>query len=154
MKSLKFTLILSIFALFIGLSSCAKKCNVPDDSDTGSIIHDVIIYPSSGSMTGNMGNDYVINESHKYAGEYQIRFGQGAKVPVDYSQYTILCYPTQTTCAASFNRSVVVNDTTQTVTYKIEITQCKDCLQNVDNENYVLVPKFPANYAVVYDVTL
>jgi hypothetical protein len=154
MKSVNSKLLLALIALFIGLSSCSKKCDLPDNSNSGSIIHDVVIYPSSGSMTGNMGNDFVINGAHKYAGEYDIRFTNGNKIPVDYSQYTILCYPTKTSCAASFNRSVVIDALTQTVKYKIEISQCKDCLQEVENENYILVPAFPSNYTVSFDVTL
>jgi hypothetical protein len=153
MKTLQSMLLLATTALFLGLSSCSKKCVLSENSDSGAIIQDVIIYPSSGSMTGNMGNEYVINGSHKYANAFDLRIGDTEKTPFNSDIHTILCYPTTSSCAASFSRSVLIDNAAQTVKYSIDITQCKDCLQEVSNENYVLVPAFPENYEVSYAVT-
>lgn len=153
MKTLQSILLLSTTALFLGLSSCSKKCVLSENADSGAIIKDVVIYPSSGNMTPSMGTDFVIDGSHNYTGLFDVAFGGSEKAPVNYSSHTILCYPTKTTCAASFNRSVVIDNAAQTVKYSIDITQCKDCMQEVLNENYVLVPAFPENYTVSYAVT-
>lgn len=153
MKTLQSMLLLATSALFLGLSSCSKKCVLSENSDSGAIIQDVIIYPSSGNMTPSMGTDFVIDGSHNYTGLFDVSLNGSDKTPVNNTLHTILCYPTKTTCAASFKRSVVIDNAAQTVKYSIDITQCKDCLQEVLNENYVLVPAFPENYEVSYAVT-
>lgn len=155
MKTLK--KILPLFALtvlIIGLGSCKKKCVVEmEDSNNGVIVEDVVFYPASGGMIGNMGLNYVITTGHPYADYIQIRVNQGEKTDVNYSNYTVLCYPTTANCSASYDRTVTIDDDNQTVTYKIVVTQCEDCPEKYDTENYVLVPAFPSSYTVINDVS-
>lgn len=140
--------------LILGATSCKKKCVIEkDDVNGGSIIQDVIFYPASGYMTGNMGGNYVINASHPYANKIQIGFTEGEKVPVNYSNYTVLCYPTTAKCNASYERTVTIDNTLGTVVYKIVVTQCANCEETRATENYVLVPVFPSSYFVYYDVS-
>jgi len=140
--------------LILGTTSCKKKCVIEkDDVNGGSIISDVIFYPSAGYMTSSMGGNYVIDASHPYANEIQIGFAQGAKAPVNYSNYTVLCYPTNAKCNAAYDRTVTIDNALGTVVYKIVVTQCANCEETRTAENYVLVPTFPASYFVYYDVS-
>ena len=85
--------------------------------------------------------------------EIQIGFAQGAKAPVNYSNYTVLCYPTNAKCNAAYDRTVTIDNALGTVVYKIVVTQCANCEETRNAENYVLVPTFPSSYLVYYDVS-
>jgi hypothetical protein len=122
--------------------------------DGGAIIDNVIFYPNSGNITPSMGGNYNINVNHPYANTIKIAIDGAGKVPVNYSQYNVLCYPLRTKCNASFERTVTIDDATQSVVYKIVATQCGNCEQEWLTENYVLVPVFPSSYTVSYDVTV
>jgi hypothetical protein len=154
MKTLKYILPLIILTLSLGLTSCKKKCVVEADTiNGGSIVKDVIFYPESGYMTGNMGGDYSIDASHQYANKLQVSIGGAAKTNVNYNNYTVLCYPISAKCNAAYDRSVTIDNINQTVVYKIVVTQCANCEEVRMTENYVLVPAFPSNYTVLYDIS-
>ena len=154
MKTLKYILPLFILTINLGLTSCKKKCVVEADTiNGGSIIKDVIFYPESGYMTGNMGGDYSIDASHPYATKLQVSIGGAAKTNVNYNNYTVLCYPVSAKCNAAYDRTVTIDNINQTVVYKIVVTQCNNCDEIRSTENYVLVPAFPSNYTVLYDIS-
>ena len=155
MKTMKKLLPLFIVAtLVIGLSACTKKCIVEkEDSNKGAIISGVIFYPATGNLTPSMSGNYCINAAHPYADGFQVRINDGDKIDVNYSNYTVLCYPITANCSASYDRTVTIDDANQTVVYKIVVTQCENCPEKYLTENYVLVPAFPSNYAVSYDVS-
>jgi hypothetical protein len=146
-------LFITVCLFSLGLFSCTKKCDIPaKDSNQGEIIENVVIYPTSGSMTGNMGDDLVIDANHKYANDFQISFNNSPRTNVNYGMYKILCCPTNVSCTASFERKVTIDHDLDKVVYSIVATYCEDCWTKVYVENYVLVPAFPDNYEVVYDV--
>jgi hypothetical protein len=155
MKTIKNILPIFLLAiLFLGLSACKKKCVVEtEDTNNGAIVSGVVFYPSSGSLTGNMGGNYVITNGHPYANNIQIRINEGEKTNVNYTNYTVLCYPTTANCSAFYDKTVTIDDANQTVVYKIVVTQCESCPEKYTSENYVLVPAFPSSYAVSYDVS-
>ena len=151
--SLFFTWMLILNALI--LSSCKKKCVIDkENKDSGWIEENVIIYPASGYLTDQMQGNYVVTGSSTFASRFEVSFDGGAKQPVDYDNYTILAYPVKSKCNAYFEREVSFNYVNQTVLYQINVTQCKNCEEVRTTENYVLVPKFPSDYQVTYDVSI
>ena len=152
----------SVWLLLLGViftasisTSCKKKCRVDDLSqDTGEIIDSVTIIPSSGSLTGNMGSDFVIDGDHQHANAFQIRFNDSARVNVDYSKYFILANPMIVNCNVAFERNVTIDNANQQVIYAVKATQCADCNTTNYIENYVLVPAFPSNYEVIFDTVV
>ena len=154
MKTLNLFQPVLFIALIATLFSCKKKCVIEADTiNSGEIIENVIFYPSSGSLTGNMGGSYMINATHLHAQALQVSINGSARKNINYNNYTVLCYPVSSKCNAAFERSVTVDNTNQTVTYKIVVTQCNDCEEIRTTENYVLVPAIPANYTPIYDVS-
>jgi hypothetical protein len=154
MKTLKIFLPLLFITLIATLISCKKKCVIESDTiNSGSIIKNVIFYPSSGFITSNMGGDFMINGAHGHAGDLQVSINGSAKKDINYNDYTVLCYPVSSKCNAAFDRTVTVDNINQTVSYKIVVTQCGDCEELRTTENYVLVPAIPANYIPIYDVS-
>jgi hypothetical protein len=149
MKLFKSTISLVLLLAIVLLSSC-KKCKVDNTStNTGAIIEDVVIYPSSGFMTGNMAGNYVIDANSVYADKYQMAYNSGDRMTINYNNFTLLAFPVTARCNASFERNVDIDNTTQTVTYSITVNQCSNCKEERATENYVLVPVFPTNYTVV-----
>jgi len=125
----------------------------PDNRDKGWIEENVIFYPKLGYLTSEMKGNYVVNASSPFASEFEVSIDGGPKKPVDYNNYTILCYPILSKCNAQFVRDVSFNSASQSVEYEIEVTQCSRCEEERITENYVLVPKFPSNYSVSYDIS-
>lgn len=147
-------LTLSIVIVLTSLSSCNKKCVIAKETnDSGLIISDVVFYPISGFMTANMGTDFIIDADHKYSDVIEISMSGSGRAPIDFTQYTGLCFPVYATCNASFDRNVTIDAATQTVLFKIDVTQCANCKDTLWTENYVLVPKFPSNYTLIQEVT-
>ena len=148
-------LFIAIASLLItGLNSC-KKCEVQDENiDKGEIIFkDVVIYPEIGYLSDDAGNH--ITGSSQYAQYYQVSFDNGfTKGDVDWSSYDILSCSMKIDCEASFERNVYYGPLPNMVTYEVTATTCSGCENQRIVENYVLVPKIPAGYTVVTDVTV
>jgi hypothetical protein len=154
MKRIKFLFPLLLIAATVMVSSCKKKCVIDgEDTLTGDFIENVVFYPESGYLTSSMGGNYVIRANHQYADRIFISVNEGGKVPVNYSNYTVLCHPIVAKCNAKYDRTVTIDHANQSVVYKIAVTQCDNCKEERMTENYVLVPAFPSNYVVSYDIT-
>jgi benzoyl-CoA reductase/2-hydroxyglutaryl-CoA dehydratase subunit BcrC/BadD/HgdB len=154
MKFLKSFSILTLLLTLVLFTSC-KKCKVENTStNSGVIIEDVVLYPSSGYMTPNMNGDYVIDANNPYADRFEMSLNAGERTAINYANFTVLAFPVTARCNAAFERIVDINNTTQTVTYTLNVTQCSNCKEERFTENYVLVPAFPANYTMVYDLNV
>lgn len=156
MKNILFNLIvIGLMGFSSILVGCKKKCQVDDlSSDSGEIVDNVTIIPSGGSLTGNMGYDFVIDADHQHADAFQIRFGDAPSSAVDYSKYYILANPLMVKCNVALERSVTIDDANQKVIYSVKATQCTDCEGSNYLENYVLVPAFPSNYTLELDTVV
>lgn len=145
--------ILSILLVFT-TTSC-KKCKLSDeDQNTGMIVKDVIIYPSSGYMSSNYYGTMHVTGSHPYASNFEVSFDGGAtRVPVNYSQYSILSNGVTVDCDAALNRSVTYDSGLDVYTYSVTGETCTDCKGNDGYylENYVLVDVIPNGAAIIYD---
>lgn len=146
-------LILSItLVLATVFSSCKKKCDLPEDSNSGKIKSSVSIFPTGQLTSGEIGGRLITNESPD-AGTIQMSLNEGVtKTAFDYGSYSILCYPTTTSCNSAFERTVDINDVSGTVTYTILITECGKCENKVYTENIVAVQAIPSTYQVFFDV--
>lgn len=154
MKHLKHILPFLLIAVALGTTSCKKKCIIEaEDTNNGSIVPEVVFYPESGYMTSSMAGNYVIGATHPYADNFMVSINGSGKVPVNFGNYKILCYPVTANCSAAYDRTVTIDNTAQTVVYKIVATQCSECEEKRVTENYVLVPTFPDTYTVSYDIS-
>ena len=153
-KPIKSLFPLLFISLVLILSSCKKKCVMDiNNENKGWIEENVIFYPQLGYITSALKGNYVITESSPFANKFLVSIDGGEKAPVDFSNYTILCYPITTHCNAQFVRDVSFNSVSQTVEYSITVTQCAQCEEERMSENYVLIPKFPSNYNVTFDIS-
>ena len=154
MRNVKFyaPTILFLAVLFMGLSSCKKKCVIEKEgTDSGVIDTTVLVYPQHGYITNDMSGNYHVDETSALADKFEMSVDGGqTKIPVNYSAYSILAYPLTLSCNFSLERNVVINDIAQTVTYTIKVTECKDpkCVEKRYMENFIIVPSFPDTYTV------
>lgn len=161
MSQYRFFTLISLLLVAITFSSCAKLCKIEnDDIISGEIIKNAVIWPEIGYATQNelrwlndYNGDFVIDDDHPLKDKFQVSVNGSLKGPIDYSAYTILCYGMHVGCNVQFDRNVTFYHATQTVKYTIKVTECVDCDELRYAENYVLVPKFPSTYTVIYDVT-
>jgi len=156
------TLSIAICAIMLLSVSCKKSCDLEqDDESSGAVVSEhpstkglVVIYPSSGYLTSSMAGDYVVDANDSYADEFEVSFDGGiTKAPVNYGQYTILGLPIDVECDAWVERNVEIDDLNGIVTYTVTVHECgQGCDELRRLENYVLVPTFPSNYSVFYNV--
>ncbi len=141
-------------AVLFSFNSC-KKCTVAEEnSDTGIIVKDVVIYPQSGYITQNMGGYYHFDGS-SYGDKFEVSFDGGyTKVPVDWNTYDILANPMKVDCKASFVRDVTIDNVLGYVFYKVTASACESCDKQRFVENYVLVPKIPSGYQVFFETDI
>lgn len=143
--------LLSIVMIF---STSCKKCKLSDgNQNTGIIIEDAIIYPSSGYMSSNYYGPMHVTAIHPYANNFEVSFDGGAtRVPVNYSQYSILANGLNVDCEAVINKDVTYNSTLDVYTYSVTGESCSSCKSDgYYLDNYVLVPAIPNGANIVYE---
>ena len=151
---MKKTLLLGalVSAFLIGSVSC-KKCTVAEeDTISGTIVPNAVVYCSQGQMTRDYSTRVFNGLDPVFANKFEISFDGGqTRVPVNYGTYTILANPMSINCKASFEKSVTRDDINSIVRYKVTATTCKSCEQERYVENYVVVSNIPSNYNVLIE---
>jgi hypothetical protein len=148
MKMIKIISLLTLL-LSISLFGCKKKCDLPKDSISGEIKGEFVVYAGEIAQT----NSGRIIRAEIESPEILISSDEGVtKVPVNYGQYSILTYPTYTSCNTSFDRNVKIDDVNSIVTYTIIMEECNKCEYKVNTQNYAVIRAIPSNYQVFYDV--
>lgn len=148
-------LMLTVCIAMFAFSSCNKKCDsVPDNVDSGEIKQETYVFPSGTiSTTTWSSEEYLVTATHPLADEFKISTDNGVtKSNVDYSEYSLLCYPITTSCYATFDRNIVINDVTKIVTYTIKVTECGKCDGQRYIDNWVAIRGIDDTYTVLYDV--
>lgn len=134
------------------LSSCKKKCDLPDDVNSGEIKSNILIYPE-GSLTQGEQSTYLITGNSPNAETIKMSTDEGmTKTAVDWGSYSVLCYPTTTSCNTSFARDVEIDDVNGIVYYTITMKECGKCDSKVATENIVVIRSIPETYEVFFDV--
>lgn len=147
-------LFISLSAASFLFSGCNKKCELPENVNSGEIVNSVSVFAQSGYMTAEMTSDqYLVTGSSDFADRFKMSTDGGiTKTSVDYNEYSILCYPVTTSCYASFDRSVEIDDLNGVVVYKIRIQECGKCDDQRYIENFIAIRAIPDTYTVLFDV--
>lgn len=150
----KTLLFLSTFSLLLVSFSCKKKCDLGTDVTSGDIKTNVLVVPKSGYLTANLqDSQYLITATHVYADQMTISVDGGVtKTPVNYNEYSIICYPTSVNCVAQFDRNVVIDDENETVHFKMKVTDCGNCDEKRYLENYYAIRAVPDSYTIKFDI--
>jgi hypothetical protein len=148
-----FTVLLAMTVVLVGFTSC-QKCNVAEeDTNSGIIVQDVIIYPKIGYLTDVCG--VHVTGANQYADQLEVSWDGGlTRQPIDYNTYDVLCNPMIVQCEASFEREVKINAAANIVQYDITATTCSSCEAQYHVENFVLVPKIAGGLSVYTDQTI
>lgn len=132
------------FSLIL-LTSC-DKCD-PSNSVGGTVIEDAIVKV----MVATPNEPMLITSENQvnFDIEYSLNGGLDCTI-VDFSQYSVLLFPTTANCSSGINRTVELDDANDIVIYTITITQCDNCMSQSRISNWVLVPAIPPNYSPVF----
>lgn len=131
--------------LLISLSSC-DKCD-PSNSESGYIIKNSIV-----RVIGGSGGEQFITNENQYDAPIEMSLDGGLTYkPVDFSKYSVFALPTSATCSSGYNRTVTVDEASETATYTIIITECDYCEGSTSINNWVLTSAIPENYTIIFD---
>ncbi len=73
---------------------------------------------------------------------------------IDFSKYTLLGkYAEGTACSIGFRREVTINSVDSKYIYAVTVYECGSCDVQTMSMNWVLVPRLPENYSVVFEVS-
>lgn len=102
--------------------------------------------------------EFIINTVEEYQALLEFRspadFCKDFKLPpIDFSQYTLLGkYTEGGGCSIDFKRNVAWDDANKKVAYSIDIIEIGACMKLAVSMNWILVPKIPPNYNVIFEV--
>lgn len=135
-------------------SSCRKdECELPDQIiGTGEIIENALV--SQPVITWEMRDKvHVIQDDSLNKYNLKVSFDNGSTYdPIDFSMYTLLGKYARGKCNVTFERNVIRNDSQKKLYYDIKVHQCGTCEINWESMNWVLIPKMPNDYEVVFNV--
>ena len=150
MKMIYLILIISTIS-----SSCRKdKCELPDQIiGTGEIDKNAL--KSQPVITWEMKDkEHVIQVDSLNKYNLEVSLDNGSTYDsIDFSVYTLLVKYARGNCEVTFVRNVTKNNSQKKVYYNIEVLQCGTCEINWESMNWVLIPKIPNDYEVVFNVT-
>ena len=150
-------LFLLLLLTSLGATSCKKKCVIDkEDTVSGAIVEDAIIYhvghagPNNGyHLTTDVNGIEIAGSSVGL----EVSYDEGrTRQSIDFSTYDVLLNPAVLSCESQVDKNVTFDNTNNTVTYTVKVTNCGLCDERYTAENYVLVPNIPSNYTVVYNV--
>ncbi len=155
MKRLATLLFTCSTILILALTSCKKKCDLGESSDSGAILTDVVVYPQTGYMTEWLQPEqYLITAESEYTDRFKMSLDKGyTQTDFDFNSYSLLAFPISTNCFAVFDRSVEIDHMNQQIFYKIAVRDCGKCDDKRYVENWIAIPAVASNYTVLYDVT-
>lgn len=142
MKKLIFLL---LCILITGACGKRKKCKLAD-SEEGIISESFNFPPGEAGYIGD-GAYLIDNDS-----VYKLCFPDSQSVcNIDFSKNTLLGYYSGNSCNTSYHRNVWIDQTAHTYVYELTVYECKTIyLISCVNYNWVLVPKLPPGWTVIF----
>ena len=152
---LRKTILLTLTVISILTLNSCKNCEVShDDTNTGEIVNDVIIYANGSTMTANY-HTQLFDGVNTPADIFQVSYDGGlTKVNVDWNSHYILSMPMTVKCDTEYKRNVSTDALNGIVRYTVDAITCSKCEEHRTVENLVLVNKFPISYSVFYTPTV
>lgn len=145
--------ILSIALLISAFfTQCNRECRNLANTESGGIIKaydfgDCFLYTSLDSQV-------VIDDAGKWTAFKQkyLKFCDTLKLEnIDFTRHMLVSYKLKTyACNVAFHRKLIIDDSTKTYTYSIEQQLCRGCNSELTSPNWVIMPKLPAGYTIVF----
>jgi hypothetical protein len=146
-------ILLCFVALLLISCDKDKNCDIPEQEiGSGEIIQDKLV--SDSIIMLNMRNQNYVIQSDS-ANFQNVMIYKGQDIPrdsVDFSAYTVLGKYTSGDCRVSFERRVTRDNIQKKVYYRLKVHECGNCERYSESMNWVLVPKIPDDYEVLFHV--
>jgi hypothetical protein len=133
-------------------TQCNRKCRNLANTESGGIIKsydfgDCFLYTSLDSQV-------VIDDAGKWTAFKQkyLKYCDTLKLEnIDFTQQMLVGYKLKTyACNVAFHRKLIIDDSTKTYTYFIEMELCRGCNSELTSPNWVIMPKLPAGYNMFF----
>jgi hypothetical protein len=125
--------------------ACKKKCELPPETNSGVVVANSLVkeqYTTSSK---------VVRKQVSSGERYKVSLDQGVSyADIDFNNFYLLCYPMDISCHSTVDRNVTVEHGKKLVTYFITITTCPGCEDLYTVPNWVMVPRFPDDYQVIF----
>jgi hypothetical protein len=137
--------ILILFLISITIQSCEK------DIDAGIIVEQM--HFGTCIPVNLPAEEYTITTDSSY----QLLLGNSvcqnfSLPPIDFNQYSLLGKFTRGQCRVTFKPQVVVSATSMQYVFTIYIFEKGSCKKEAQDMNWVLVPKLPPGYSVLFEI--
>lgn len=144
-----------VWFLMTLILSCTKNKNCYLSQQiigNGEIVSNALV--SQPLITWDMKNqEHIIQADTQNVFELKVSFDNGNTFDdIDFKQYTLLGKYARENCKATFERNVSKDDSQKKIFYNLKIKQCGKCETNWESMNWVLVPKIPENYNVIFNI--
>lgn len=134
-------------------TTCNKKCGGMENSEEGNIIEkfdfaDCFLY-------ARVDSTLVISSDSAFTAYKNKNFkncNSSTFKTIDFNQHSLLGYMVRIpACNVAFHRKVEIDNVAKVYRYTVTIEKCTGCNQQISSPNFVLVPKIPSNYGVVFE---
>ena len=102
----------------------------------------------------SLDSQVVIDDAGKWTAFKQkyLKFCDTLKLEnIDFTQHMLVGYKLKTyACNVAFHRKLTIDDSSKTYTYAIEQQLCRGCNTELTSPNWVIMPKLPAGYTIVF----
>lgn len=148
-SSIQFFTMLSLVFVTILLTSC-NKCDDPLNRVAGDVIEESVVK----TLTNPPSAPMLIRSAEDFGGQQiRISLNNGYSFEqIDYDQYSVVCFPTQTSCDASFDKEVTIDAVNKIVKYRMGITVCDLCEYEVSQAHFLLIQRIPEDYSFEYEL--
>ncbi|MBM3921059.1 MAG: hypothetical protein FJ347_07535 [Sphingomonadales bacterium] len=149
MRFIKLIILISVGGL---LTNCNRECRNLANTQSGGIVKsydfgDCFLYSSLDSHV-------IIDDAGKWTAFKQkyLKYCDTQKLEnIDFSQHMLVGNKLRVfACNVAFHRKLIINDSNKTYTYDIEMELCKGCNSELSSPNWVIMPKLPAGYTMVF----
>lgn len=139
-------------AVLLFMAGCNRECRNLDNTESGGIVKaynfgDCFLYTALDSQN-------VIDDAAKWTEFKQknLKFCDTQKLEnIDFSQHMLVGYKLKVyACNVAFHRKLIIDDNAKTYTYSIEMELCRGCNSELSSPNWVIMPKLPAGYTMVF----
>ena len=134
------------------LANCNRECRNLSNTQSGGIVKayefgDCFLYTSLDSQV-------VIDDTGKWTAFKQkyLKYCDTQKLEnIDFSQHMLVGYKLKVyACNVAFHRKLIIDDSAKTYTYSIEMETCKGCNSELTSPNWVIMPKLPVGYTMLF----
>lgn len=153
LKTITFKIVCIGFAIvaLLQAQSCKDNCRNMESTFSGEVLK---LYDFKACYVYAAIDSTLIIDTDTGFQNYKSRYFKNCNSnldPIDFSNQVLLGLKTEASaCNVSFHRKIELDTAKKTYTYTVETNACGGCGTQLNSSNFVIGPKVPAGYSVVF----